>query len=216
MRAECLSGRNDQGLKTKASPYDAANTAKVSALGQPNTQRAAMTTDTHAPQPSNSLTHFDRDGQAHMVDVSAKASTHRVAVAVGRITMLPATLALIQIGNAKKGDVLGIARIAGIQGAKKTSDLIPLCHPIALTRVVVEFEVEADASTVLCRATAECTGQTGVEMEALSAVSVALLTIYDMCKAVDRGMVISGVRLMEKIGGKSGRFVAPADGAPSP
>jgi cyclic pyranopterin phosphate synthase len=175
-----------------------------------------MTTDTNTPSPSSLLTHFDRDGQAHMVDVSAKASTHRVAVAEGRITMLPATLALIQSGNAKKGDVLGIARIAGIQGAKKTSDLIPLCHPIALTRVAVEFEVEADANTLLCRATAECTGQTGVEMEALSAVSVALLTIYDMCKAVDRGMVISGVRLMEKIGGKSGRFVAPADKVSTP
>jgi cyclic pyranopterin monophosphate synthase len=124
--------------------------------------------------------------------------------------MEPATLALIQSGTAKKGDVLGIARIAGIQGAKKTSDLIPLCHPIALTRVAVEFEVEATSHSVLCRATAECTGQTGVEMEALSAVSVALLTIYDMCKAVDRGMLIGGVRLMEKTGGKSGRFVAQA------
>jgi cyclic pyranopterin phosphate synthase len=175
-----------------------------------------MTTDTNTPSPSSLLTHFDRDGQAHMVDVSAKASTHRVAVAEGRITMLPATLALIQSGNAKKGDVLGIARIAGIQGAKKTSDLIPLCHPIALTRVAVEFEVEADANTLLCRATAECTGQTGVEMEALSAVSVALLTIYDMCKAVDRGMVIGGVRLMEKIGGKSGWFVALADKVSAP
>lgn len=144
-----------------------------------------------------------------MVDVAAKASTHRVAVAQGRITMEPATLALIQSGSAKKGDVLGIARIAGIQAAKKTSDLIPLCHPIALTRVAVEFDIEAGTHSVLCRATAECTGQTGVEMEALSAVSVALLTIYDMCKAVDRGMVMDGVRLMEKRGGKSGEFVAP-------
>ena len=144
-----------------------------------------------------------------MVDVAAKASTHRVAVAEGCITMLPATLALIQSGTAKKGDVLGIARIAGIQAAKKTSDLIPLCHPIALTRVAVEFDIEADAHAVRCRATAECTGQTGVEMEALSAVSVALLTIYDMCKAVDRGMVMGGVRLTEKRGGKSGTFVAP-------
>ncbi|MGE0350824.1 cyclic pyranopterin monophosphate synthase MoaC [Hydrogenophaga sp.] len=162
-------------------------------------------TDTN---PSSPLTHFDAQGQAHMVDVAAKASTHRVAVAEGRITMLPATLALIQAGTAKKGDVLGIARIAGIQAAKKTSDLIPLCHPIALTRVAVEFAVEADTHSVLCRATAECTGQTGVEMEALSAVSVALLTVYDMCKAVDRGMVIGGVRLVEKRGGKSGEFVA--------
>jgi len=144
-----------------------------------------------------------------MVDVGDKANTRRVAVTEGRITMLPETLALIQAGNAKKGDVLGIARIAGIQAAKKTSDLIPLCHPIALTRVAVEFEIEPDTYSVLCRATAECTGQTGVEMEALSAVSVALLTIYDMCKAVDRGMVIGGVRLMEKSGGKSGDFIAP-------
>ncbi len=160
-------------------------------------------------KPSSPLTHFDAQGQAHMVDVAAKASTHRVAVAEGRITMLPATLALIQAGTAKKGDVLGIARIAGIQAAKKTSDLIPLCHPIALTRVAVEFVVETDTHSVLCRATAECTGQTGVEMEALSAVSVALLTIYDMCKAVDRGMVMGGVRLVEKRGGKSGDFSGP-------
>jgi cyclic pyranopterin monophosphate synthase len=169
------------------------------------------TTDNRDPQDPTTgspLTHFDAQGQAHMVDVAAKASTHRVAVAEGRIRMEPATLALIQSGSAKKGDVLGIARIAGIQGAKKTSDLIPLCHPIALTRVAVDFEVDAAAHTVLCRATAECTGQTGVEMEALSAVSVALLTIYDMCKAVDRGMTIDGVRLLEKKGGKSGHFVA--------
>ena len=159
------------------------------------------------PTPSP-LTHFDAEGQAHMVDVAAKASTHRVAVAEGRIRMEPATLALIQSGSAKKGDVLGIARIAGIQGAKKTSDLIPLCHPIALTRVAVEFEVEPESNSVLCRTTAECTGQTGVEMEALTACSVALLTIYDMCKAADRGMVISDVQLLEKHGGKSGSFVA--------
>ena len=158
------------------------------------------------PEPAATLTHFDAQGQAHMVDVSAKASTHRVAVAEGRIQMEPATLALIQSGTAKKGDVLGIARIAGIQGAKKTSDLIPLCHPIGLTRVAVEFEVEVAEHRVLCRATAECTGQTGVEMEALTACSVALLTIYDMCKAVDRGMTISGVRLREKRGGKSGDY----------
>ena len=162
-----------------------------------------MNDTAHSP-----LTHFDAQGQAHMVDVSAKASTHRVAVAEGRIGMEPATLALIQSGNAKKGDVLGIARIAGIQGAKKTSDLIPLCHPIALTRVAVEFEVEASANSVLCRATAECTGQTGVEMEALTACSVALLTIYDMCKAVDRGMTIENVRLLRKEGGKSGVWEA--------
>ena len=154
------------------------------------------------------LTHFDAQGQAHMVDVAGKAHTHRVAVAEGRITMEPATLALIQSGTAKKGDVLGIARIAGIQGAKRTSDLIPLCHPIALTRVAVEFEMDQASSSVRCLATTECTGQTGVEMEALTAVSVTLLTIYDMCKAVDRGMVFGGVRLLEKRGGKSEDFVA--------
>ena len=148
-----------------------------------------------------------------MVDVAAKAPTHRVAVAQGRIEMLPATLAVIQAGNVKKGDVLGIARIAGIQGAKKTSDLIPLCHPLALTRVAVAFEVRegsgGEAPAVVCTATAETIGPTGVEMEALTAVNVALLTIYDMCKAVDRGMTITGVHLLEKHGGKSGSYVAP-------
>ncbi len=160
----------------------------------------------------NTLTHFDAAGQAHMVDVTAKSSNHRIAVAQGRIEMLDSTLALIESGTAKKGDVLGIARIAGIQGAKKTSDLIPLCHPLALTRVAMDFQV-ARASSVLpahvvCTATAETVGPTGVEMEALTAVQVALLTIYDMCKAVDRGMTISGVRLLEKHGGKSGSYVA--------
>jgi cyclic pyranopterin phosphate synthase len=158
------------------------------------------------------LTHFDEQGQAHMVDVAAKAPTHRVAVAQGRIEMLPATLAVIQAGNVKKGDVLGIARIAGIQGAKKTSDLIPLCHPLALTRVALAFELqqgsEAQPPAVVCTATAETVGPTGVEMEALTAVNVALLTIYDMCKAVDRGMTITGVHLLEKHGGKSGSYVA--------
>ena len=142
-----------------------------------------------------------------MVDVGAKAHTHRVAVAEGRITMLPATLALIESGTAKKGDVLGIARLAGIMGAKKTADLIPLCHPIALTRVAVEFEVLAAQNAVRCTATAETTGPTGVEMEALTAVQVALLTIYDMCKAADRGMEMTCVRLLEKHGGKSGSFI---------
>jgi cyclic pyranopterin phosphate synthase len=146
-----------------------------------------------------------------MVDVGAKASTHRIAVATGRIQMLASTLALIQSGTAKKGDVLGIARIAGIQGAKRTSDLIPLCHPLALTRVTVEFEVlpEGQAPSVVCKASAETVGQTGVEMEALTAVQVALLTIYDMCKAADRGMTITDVKLLEKQGGKSGHWVAP-------
>ena len=156
------------------------------------------------------LTHFDAQGQAHMVDVGAKVSTHRIAVATGRIRMQPETLALIQSGAAKKGDVLGIARLAGIMGAKKTSDLIPLCHPIGLTRVAVEFEVLPERCEVVCTATAETVGQTGVEMEALTAVQVALLTIYDMCKAADRGMVISDVKLLEKHGGKSGSFVAGA------
>jgi len=158
--------------------------------------------------PAPHLTHFDAQGQAHMVDVGDKAHTQRIAVAQGRITMLPATLALIQSGTAKKGDVLGIARIAGIQASKRTSDLIPLCHPIALTRVTVDFDIEPDTHSVRCVTRAECTGQTGVEMEALTACSVALLTIYDMCKAVDRGMALEGVRLMEKRGGKSGVFVA--------
>ena len=156
------------------------------------------------------LTHFDAQGQAHMVDVGHKASTRRVAVATGSIVMLASTLALIESGTAKKGDVLGIARIAGIQGAKKTSDLIPLCHPIGLTRVAVEFEVVSASCRVVCTATAEVIGQTGVEMEALTAVQVALLTIYDMCKAVDRGMTITDVKLLEKHGGKSGSFVAQA------
>ena len=159
------------------------------------------------------LTHFDAQGQAHMVDVAAKASTHRRAVAAGRIEMQAQTLELIRSGSAKKGDVLGIARIAGIQAAKKTSDLIPLCHPLALTRVAVEFDtLDATPATpchVRCTATVETVGPTGVEMEALTAVQVALLTIYDMCKAADRGMSIHDVRVLEKHGGKSGSFTAP-------
>lgn len=154
------------------------------------------------------LTHFNADGQAHMVDVGEKAETHRQARAAGSILMQPDTLALIRSGSAKKGDVLGIARIAAIQGAKRTADLIPLCHPIALTRVSVEFEIDAEHNTVHCLAIAECSGRTGVEMEALTAVSVGLLTIYDMCKAADRGMTITDVKLLEKHGGKSGSFVA--------
>ena len=160
----------------------------------------------------SALTHFDAQGQAHMVDVAAKPATHRIAIARGRIEMLPATLALIEAGTAKKGDVLGIARIAGIQAAKKTSDLIPLCHPLALTRVAIEFEAKKEdatrASSVFCTATVETVGPTGVEMEALTAVQIALLTIYDMCKAVDRGMSIHDVCVVEKHGGKSGSFVA--------
>ena len=155
-----------------------------------------------------SLTHFDSQGQAHMVDVGDKAHTHRVARVQGAILMQADTLALIRNGNAKKGDVLGVARIAGIQAAKRTSDLIPLCHPLALTRVAVEFHVDASLNAVRCRATVETVGQTGVEMEALTAVQVGLLTIYDMCKALDRGMTMTGVRLMEKQGGKSGSWSA--------
>jgi cyclic pyranopterin phosphate synthase len=143
-----------------------------------------------------------------MVDVAGKAHTKRVGVATGRIVMLPATLALIQSGSAKKGDVLGIARIAGIQAAKKTSDLIPLCHPLAITRVAVDFAIDESAHAVHCTATVETVGQTGVEMEALTAVQVALLTIYDMCKAVDRGMTMTDVHLLEKHGGKSGSYIA--------
>lgn len=161
----------------------------------------------------SSLTHFDAHGQAHMVDVAAKASSHRIAVAAGRIEMQPATLAIIQAGTAKKGDVLGIARVAGIQAAKKTSDLIPLCHPLALTRVTVDFSANPAAETlpahVICTAQVETVGPTGVEMEALTAVQVALLTIYDMCKAVDRGMTMTGIHLLEKHGGKSGSYLAP-------
>lgn len=155
---------------------------------------------TTSPSP---LTHFDAQGQAHMVDVGAKPATHRVAIATGRIEMQPATLALVESGTAKKGDVLGVARIAGIMAAKKTSELIPLCHPLALTRVAVEFELLPSDSAVQCTATVETVGPTGVEMEALTAVQVALLTVYDMCKAADKAMVMKGVRVVEKRGGKS-------------
>ena len=158
--------------------------------------------------PTSPLTHFDAQGQDHMVDVGAKPATHRIAVASGRIEMQAATLALIESGSAQKGDVLGIARIAGIMAAKKTSELIPLCHPLALSRVAIEFSTAADPAAVHCTATVETTGPTGVEMEALTAVQVALLTLYDMCKAADRGMVMTGVRLLEKHGGKSGSYVA--------
>ncbi len=154
------------------------------------------------------LTHFDAQGQAHMVDVGAKPNTHRIAIAEGFITMQAATLDIIAAGTAKKGDVLGIARIAGIMAAKKTSELIPLCHPIALTKVSVEFEVLAVQQAIRCHTRTETVGPTGVEMEALTATQIALLTIYDMCKAVDKAMVIGGVRLLEKQGGKSGTYVA--------
>ena len=161
-----------------------------------------------APAPPSPLTHFDAAGQAHMVDVTAKAETHRVARAAGEIRMLPATLELIRSGSAKKGDVLGVARIAAIQAAKRTSELIPLCHPVPLTSVTVDFTLDRENFRVECRATVECTARTGVEMEALTAVQVGLLTIYDMCKAVDRGMTMESIRLIEKHGGKSGSYVA--------
>ena len=157
---------------------------------------------------SDSFTHFDSDGKAHMVDVGAKTETRRIARAEGSISMLPDTLAMVLAGNSKKGDVIGIARIAAIQGAKRTSDLIPLCHPIPLTRVTVDFAVDEAANRITCCAIAETVGRTGVEMEALTAVQVGLLTIYDMCKAVDRGMRMDGIRLLEKQGGKSGHWVA--------
>jgi cyclic pyranopterin phosphate synthase len=155
------------------------------------------------------LTHFDERGAARMVDVAAKPETHRVAVAGGAIRMRPETLALIVAGGAKKGDVLGVARVAAIQAAKRTSELIPLCHPVALTSVTVDFTPDEKGSRIECRASVECTARTGVEMEALVAVQVALATIYDMCKAVDRAMTMDGIRLLEKRGGKSGAYVAP-------
>jgi cyclic pyranopterin phosphate synthase len=158
-----------------------------------------------------SLTHFDAQGQAHMVDVGDKAHTQRVARVHGEIHMQAATLQLIRDGSAKKGDVLGVARIAGIQAAKRTSELIPLCHPLAITRVTVDFSTHDDPPRVRCEAQVQTLGQTGVEMEALTACSVALLTIYDMCKAVDRGMTLTGIQLLEKSGGKSGHWSAPTD-----
>lgn len=157
------------------------------------------------------LTHFDASGQAHMVDVSAKEQTHRRAVAHGRITMQPATFTKLSQGDAKKGDVLGVARLAGIMAAKQTGALIPLCHPIPLTRVTVDFVTDPQTCSVTCTATSETVGRTGVEMEALTAASIALLTIYDMLKAIDRGMVIDGVKLLEKHGGKSGSWVAESN-----
>jgi cyclic pyranopterin phosphate synthase len=156
----------------------------------------------------SSLTHFDAAGQAHMVDIGDKAVTHRVAIASGRIAMQPATFELVRAGSASKGDVIGVARIAAIQAAKRTSELIPLCHPLAITRIAVDFELDEATASVECRARVETKGATGVEMEALTAVQIGLLTVYDMCKAVDRGMVIGDVRLLEKHGGKSGSFVA--------
>jgi cyclic pyranopterin phosphate synthase len=156
-----------------------------------------------------SLTHFNSAGEAHMVDVGEKDVTQRTAVAEGRIVMEPETLRIIEQGTAKKGDVLGVARIAGIMAAKKTADLIPLCHPLALSKVSIDLEPRAADNAVWCRATVQTSGQTGVEMEALTAVQITLLTVYDMCKAVDKGMTIEGVRLLEKRGGKSGHWQRP-------
>lgn len=155
---------------------------------------------------SNKLTHFDQQGNAHMVDIAAKPASHRRAVASGRICMQPQTLALIAQGGHKKGDVLGVARIAGIMAAKKTADLIPLCHPLSLSHVSIEFSLDNTNSLIECLASVETDGKTGVEMEALTAVQIALLTIYDMCKAVDRGMTLTEIGLLEKSGGKSGEW----------
>jgi cyclic pyranopterin phosphate synthase len=157
---------------------------------------------------NNGLTHFNHEGQAHMVDVGEKIETHRIAKAAGRIEMSATTFELIASGSAKKGDVLGIARIAAIQGSKRTSELIPLCHPLYLTRVAVEFVLDKKDNAVECTVIAETLGRTGVEMEALTAVNIALLTIYDMCKAVDRGMVMTHIRLLEKQGGRSGHWLS--------
>jgi cyclic pyranopterin phosphate synthase len=156
------------------------------------------------------LSHFNNRGDVHMVDVGDKAVTHRVAIARGNISMLPATLDQIINGDHKKGDVLGIARIAGIMAAKKTADLIPLCHPLSLSHVDILLETDSKSSVVNCQASVETTGQTGVEMEALTAVQISLLTIYDMCKAIDRSMTISSVQLIEKSGGKSGSWKRPS------
>jgi len=161
--------------------------------------------------PSTPLTHFDEQGQAHMVDVGGKAPSHRVARATGLIGMQPATFALLASGQAAKGDVLAVARVAAIQGAKRTADLVPLCHPLALTRVAVEFSLDAQAFELRLTAQVETLGRTGVEMEALTAVQVGLLTVYDMLKAVDRGMVMHGIRVLAKQGGQSGDWRAEGE-----
>jgi len=183
--------------------------------------RAAATTATGASgavatQPETAdFTHFDGAGRAHMVDVAGKAVTHRVARAGGRIVMQPETLAMIRDGAAAKGDVLLVARVAAIAAAKRAADLIPLCHPLPITRVAVDFTLDEAASAVAVEAVVETVARTGVEMEALTAVSAGLLTVYDMCKAVDRGMRLDGIRLLEKSGGRSGHFVAPPVAAPA-
>lgn len=156
----------------------------------------------------NKLNHFDDTGAAHMVDVGDKPVTQRIARAGGCINMMLPTLEMIAAGTHHKGDVLGVARLAGIMAAKKTADLIPLCHPIALTRIKIDFQIEPEQQRVYCEALVSCSGQTGVEMESLTAVQISLLTIYDMCKAVDRGMTINAVRLLQKSGGKTGDWLA--------
>ncbi len=188
-----------------------ARSRKAATAAKSVAAKAKTATGAARPRPAMlrpHFTHFDARGQAHMVDVAAKDVTRRVARAAGRIVMQPATLALIRGGAAKKGDVLGVARIAAIQAAKRTSDLIPLCHPVPLTRVAVEFAFAADGSAVAIEVIAETLARTGVEMEALTAAAAGLLTIYDMCKATDRAMRIEDVRLLEKSGGRSGHFVA--------
>ena len=189
-----------------ANPMPAAPFGVAHAMTAPD-HRAELpaTPSSAAPSP---LSHFDSAGQAHMVDVSAKAETHRIARAGGEICMQPATLALIEAGHAAKGDVLGVARIAAILAAKRTADLIPLCHPLPITRVAVDFAIDREASRVTCTAQVETHGRTGVEMEALTAVQIGLLTIYDMLKAADRGMVMGNIRVLEKHGGKSGDWAA--------
>jgi cyclic pyranopterin phosphate synthase len=181
---------------------------RVSKASAGTVKRGAETPAHTVESPHAHFTHFDATGQAHMVDVGAKDVTKRVARAAGRILMAPATLALIRAGSARKGDVLGVARIAAIQSAKRTSELIPLCHPLPLTRIAVAFATDEAASAVAIEVTAETVGQTGVEMEALTGAAVGLLTIYDMCKAADRAMRIEGLRLLEKSGGKSGHYLA--------
>jgi cyclic pyranopterin phosphate synthase len=192
-----------KSLEVAIAAQYAVSPAALSGQPPPRFDRSA---DLYTPAIMNELTHFDAQGQAHMVDVSGKPATMRRAVAEGRIRMQADTLALIAEGRAGKGDVLGVARIAAIQGAKRTADLIPLCHPLPLSKVAVEFELEPDPPAVRCQVTAQTVGPTGVEMEALTAVQVGLLTIYDMCKAADRGMVITDVALLEKEGGRSGHW----------
>jgi cyclic pyranopterin phosphate synthase len=204
MRAAIRSSREGAVVAGASSKATGTSASKRVTGRRTEARRAAA-----SPGPGNfHFTHFDAAGQAHMVDIAGKDATRRVARAGGRIVMRPATLELIRAGTAAKGDVLGVARIAAIQAAKRTSELIPLCHPLSLTRVAVSFEPDLAAGAILIEVTAETLGQTGVEMEALTAASIGLLTIYDMCKAVDRGMRIESVRVLEKSGGKSGHFQA--------